>query len=208
MTQSKLIKRALMASTFLISGGIAQTAWAQSDQITFDMVESSGAKVCVPNAHAEVTIKSNGRSDAEDMTIMATGLPPNTNFDVFVIQIPLSPFGVSWYQGDLESNSAGNALQHFRGRFNIETFSVALPPSTQAPQVFNDPPFPDAKENPPFNPIQMYHLGIWFNSPADASGLGCAGTVTPFNGEHNAGIQILNTSNFPNLQGPLIQLKP
>ena len=31
---------------------------------------------------------------------------------------------------------------------------------------------------------------------------------TPFNGEHNAGIQVLNTSNFPDTQGPLSQLKP
>jgi hypothetical protein len=206
MTQSKLIRRALLTSTFLV-GGIAQMASAQSDQITFNMVESAGAKACVPNAFAEVVVKSNGARDAEDMTIMATGLPPNTDFDVFVIQVPLSPFGVSWYQGDIQSNSAGNAIQHFRGRFNIETFSVA-PGKAPAPQVFNDQPFPDAKENPPFNPIQMYHLGIWFNSPDDAGRLGCARTVTPFNGEHNAGIQILNTSNFPDLQGPLIQLRP
>jgi hypothetical protein len=29
-----------------------------------------------------------------------------------------------------------------------------------------------------------------------------------FNGEHNAGIQVLNTSNFPALEGPLKQLVP
>jgi hypothetical protein len=53
---------------------------------------------------------------------------------------------------------------------------------------------PDADKNPAFNPIQMYHLGLWFNSPADAVKASCAGTVTPFNGEHNAGIQVLNTA--------------
>ena len=37
---------------------------------------------------------------------------------------------------------------------------------------------------------------------------GCAGTVTPFNGEHDAGIQVLNTSEFPDLQGPLLNVKP
>ena len=29
----------------------------------------------------------------------------------------------------------------------------------------------------------------------------------PFNGEHDAGPQVLNTSNFPDLQGPLINVQ-
>jgi len=37
---------------------------------------------------------------------------------------------------------------------------------------------------------------------------GCPGDVTPFNGEHNAGIQVLNTSQFQDLQGPLLSVKP
>jgi hypothetical protein len=32
--------------------------------------------------------------------------------------------------------------------------------------------------------------------------------VTPFKGEHNAGVQVLNTSNFPKEEGPLSQLQP
>jgi hypothetical protein len=31
--------------------------------------------------------------------------------------------------------------------------------------------------------------------------------VTPFNGEHDAGIQVLNTANFPEEAGPLRNLK-
>jgi hypothetical protein len=54
----------------------------------------------------------------------------------------------------------------------------------------------------------MYHLGLWFNSPDDAKNAGCPSTVTPFNGEHNAGVQVLNTSNFPDLQGPLVNVTP
>ena len=68
--------------------------------------------------------------------------------------------------------------------------------------------FPDATLNPATGPIHTYHLGLWFNSPQDAAKAGCPGGVTPFNGEHNAGIQVLNTSNFPNLQGPLLKVKP
>ena len=32
--------------------------------------------------------------------------------------------------------------------------------------------------------------------------------VTPFNGEHNAGILVLNTGNFTDERGPLFDLKP
>jgi hypothetical protein len=37
---------------------------------------------------------------------------------------------------------------------------------------------------------------------------GCPGATTPFNGDHTAGVQVLNTSNFPDDQGPLRQLIP
>jgi hypothetical protein len=137
---------------------------------------------------------------AEDMTIHASGLPANTGFD-FVIQVPNAPFGLSWYLGDVQTDDDGEAIQHFRGRFSIETFIVA-PGVAPAPVVF-DGPFPDASTNPATNPVQTYHLGLWFDSSADAKTAGCPATVTPFNGEHDAGIQVLNTSNFPIDFGPL-----
>jgi hypothetical protein len=43
----------------------------------------------------------------EVMNVRVTGLPPNTDFDFFVIQQPNGPFGMSWYQGDIETNSSG-----------------------------------------------------------------------------------------------------
>jgi len=142
---------------------------------------------------------------AQDLYISARGLPPKTGFDFFVIQVPKTPFGMAWYQADVETDENGNAFQHVRGIFSIETFTVA-PGSQPAPVVFSGP-FPDASLNPPTNPLQMYHLGLWFNSPADAQKAGCPATVTPFNGEHDAGIQVLNTANFPDDAGPLRQLK-
>ena len=63
------------------------------------------------------------------MTVDVEGLPPNTKFDFFVIQIPNAPFGLAWYQGDIETNAAGRGHQRFIGRFNIETFIVAQPPA-------------------------------------------------------------------------------
>lgn len=108
--------------------------------------------------------------------------------------------------GDIETNRHGVGHERFIGRFSIETFIVAQG-SAPAPIVFNGP-FPNASLNPPFNPIQLYHLGLWFNDPEDAKNAGGPATVTPFNGEHNAGVQILDTSNFPDDHGPLRDVNP
>ena len=162
---------------------------------------------CLQQAHADVRVVSRG--PVEEMTVDVEGLPPNTEFDFFVIQIPNAPFGLAWYQGDIETNAAGRGHQRFIGRFNIETFIVAQPPGGQlAPVVHDQPPFPDASMNPATEPIHTFHLGLWFNSPQDAQAAGCPDTATRFNGDHNAGIQVLSTRNFPDLQGPLMQLTP
>jgi len=195
---------AAASALLLMTGGGAIAHAAPKPRISFDMVVSKGAAACLPHAEAEVAVVSDGT--AEDMFIHATGLPPKTDFDFFVIQVPNAPFGLSWYQGDLETDDDGDAFQHFRGRFSIETFIVG-PGVAPAPVVFTGP-FPDASSNPATNPVQIYHLGLWFDSPQDAKNAGCPATVTPFNGAHNAGIQVLNTSNAPINQGPLFKLKP
>src|SRR5215831_16160479 len=169
------------------------------NQKSFDMLVSGGAKTCLPNATGSVRITQDGPVEVMDVTVR--GLAPNTDYDFFVIQVPKSPFGVAWYQGDIETDRNGNGHQRFIGRFSIETFAIAQN-TAPAPVVFHGP-FPDASSNPPFNPIQMYHLGLWFGSPQAAQNAGCSPTPTPFNGEHNAGIQVLNTSNFPDDHGPL-----
>lgn len=174
------------------------------DSDTFKMVVSAGAKTCVPNATATVSIRPAGPVEIMDVSVQ--GLPPKTEFDFFVLQVPKAPFGVAWYQGDIETDKNGRGYQQFVGRFSIETFAVATGPAP-APVVFNGP-FPDASLNPSFNPIQMYHLGLWFGSPQAAQAAGCPATVTPFNGEHNAGIQVLNTSNFADDHGPLRDVNP
>ena len=197
-------KIAALAFPALLLGSTAYAAQpaADEDHISVKMV---AANPCLPDAKAKVEITSDGT--AEDMFIVANGLPPNTGFDFFVIQVPTAPFGLAWYQGDVQSDADGDAVQHFRGRFSIETFIVA-PGVAPSPRVFNDQPFPDAAQNPATNPVQTYHLGIWFNSPADAQAAGCPNTMTPFNGEHNAGIQVLNTSTYRDDHGPLRDLRP
>ncbi len=171
------------------------------DAIHFKLNRSQGviAANCLANASANVTVKPGGV--AETMTIHAHNLPANREFDVFVIQVPNAPFGVSWYQGDLESDQWGNATGTYRGRFNIESFMVA-PNVAPAAQVFNG----DGAQNVASPPIHTYHVGIWFGSPDAAAAAGCPTTVTPFNGEHNAGIQALASTGFDDLRGPLRRL--
>ena len=179
---------------------------AAADNVLFSMVRSQGAENagCALDAKARVTINSLG--PVEVMHIEATGLPPNSEFDLFVTQLPNAPFGMSWYQGDLESNANGRAVGEFIGRFSRETFIVA-PGSGSAP-VVHQAPIADANNNPATAPIHTFHLGLWFGSPEVAVAAGCPNTVTPFNGDHTAGVQVLSTRNFGNATGPLRSLAP
>jgi len=173
----------------------------------FDLVRSAKAeaagKSCLGGASAAVRVRSEGA--VEVMNIEAQGLPPKTEFEVFVTQVPNAPFGLAWYQGAIETNADGRAHQSFVGRFNDETFIVA-PGSASAPQLHHDA-FPDAQSNPPTGPVHTFHVGLWFNSSADAMRANCPGDVTPFNGEHAAGIQALSSRNFIDAQGPLVNIK-
>jgi hypothetical protein len=202
-TQKRFVAAAAVLS-LLVTMVPLFAASDDDDYTKFNMVVSAGAKTCLPNAKGTVRITPAGPVEIMDVTV--EGLPAKTGFDFFVIQVPKAPFGVSWYQGDIQTDKNGRAHERFVGRFSIETFAVA-PGSAPAPVVFNGP-FPDAGLNPSFNPIQMYHLGLWFDSPQDAQAAGCPAAVTPFNGEHNAGIQVLNTSNFPDDHGPLRNVHP
>ena len=175
------------------------------DDFKFDLVRSQGLlnfpKVA-PNAQGRVKIESVG--PVEIMNVIVWGLPPNTDFDFFVIQVPNKPFGLSWYQGDIETNRYGVGYGRFVGRFNIESFIVSLA-SVPAPVVFHNA-FPDVALGPVSGRVHTYHLGLWFNSPTDGANAGAPG-ITPFNGEGNAGVQVLNTGEFPDLPGPLFKLK-
>src|SRR5262245_58081507 len=191
MNRRNSIGTAVVAATMAL-GVTGMTAAAHERREEFNMVRAAKpvASGCLPNAAAHVTIRPGGPVEVMDVSV--EGLPPNTEFDFFVIQKPGAPFGLAWYQGDIETDEYGEGHERFIGRFNEETFIVAQA-SVPAPLVHNNA-FPDASSNPVTNPLHTFHLGLWFNSPDDAVKAGCPGDVTPFNGEHNAGIQVLNTS--------------
>jgi len=200
MTKIKQLQGLAAAGAVALLVTVSPLMASDHDSPEFNMIVSAGAKTCLPKATATVKIRPAGAVEIMDVTV--EGLPANTDFDFFVIQVPKTPFGVAWYQGDIVTDKNGRGHQEFVGRFNVETFAFAQG-SAPAPVIFNSGTFPDASLNPPFNPIQMYHLGLWFDSPDAAQKSGCPATVTAFNGQHNAGIQVLNTSNFADDHGPL-----
>ncbi len=156
---------------------------------TFSLVPSPGITSCLAHASGSVTITPGSLNDV--MKVSVTGLAPSTGYDLFVLEIPNKPFGIAWYQSDLHTDSTGAGSVSVRGIFNKETFSV----STGGPTVT-------------FAPTHQFHLGLWFNTPKVPFNLGCepgqpTPIITPFNGVQQAGIQVLNTSNFPDNAGPL-----
>src|SRR5229473_70235 len=112
------MKYALMSAVALV-GLVGTPAWAVDDhradahRIQFTMVPSGGASRCLPNASAHVRVTSTGPVDIMDVGV--SGLPANTTFDLFVLQVPKNPFGLAWYQGDIETDENGNGHQHFVG---------------------------------------------------------------------------------------------
>jgi len=172
------------ASSSAASPGRARAA----SSFSFKLVASPTIAACLPQAGGNATITTGSLNDT--MKVSIHGMPANAGFDLFVIQQPLAPFGVSWYQTDVQASQYGTGSATVRGVFDVETFSVSPGGTTT------------------FAPTHQYHLGLWFNDPSVPFNLGCepgASTpiVTPFNGEQHAGVQVLNTSEFPASAGPL-----
>jgi hypothetical protein len=186
------IAGALAASLSLTAASAAPVATPAAasfgGSFTFALVPSPGIKACLPHLGGFATITPGSQNDVMRVTIF--GAPRDAGFDLFVIQLPLKPFGVSWYQSDVDANNFGVGHATVRGIFDVETFSVSPGGTTT------------------FSPTHQYHLGLWFDDPSVPFKLGCepgatAPIVTPFNGQQHAGIQALNTSEFPVNAGPL-----
>jgi hypothetical protein len=165
---------------------------AAAKPLSFHMVTSSSSiKACLPRATGHVTVTPGSTNDTMKVTI--SGLPSNIGFDLFVTQQPTAPFGVSGYQSDIKTGATGTGTTTVRGVFDSRTFSVSVGGTTT------------------FAPTHQYHLGLWFNSAMVPFKIGCepgatSPIVTPFNANQHAGIQVLNTSNFPVNAGPLSKL--
>jgi hypothetical protein len=201
---------ALMASAAFLP---IQTQAAQT--ISFGMVKSNsingnpskGETFCPFTPFGWVVDRSFGT--VEQLTVYIAGLPKNTDFVIFIIQVPNAPFGLAWYNGDIPTNNNGQGTGTFVGRFSKGTFNLSLA-ALPSPNTIPSPPgvLPDDPNGTKVGPVQIYHLGIWFNDPKDAIKAGCKNVkATPFTSNHDAGPQVLNTGIFRNDHGPLLDLQ-
>jgi hypothetical protein len=142
---------------------------------------------CPAIQHAKGTISVTNRFHSgaanDTMTVTASGLPPNTGFDLFLVEhspfdAGFTAFGFGWYQSDVESNNAGKISVKVVGIFDNETF-IENPSSTM--------------------PVHTYNVGFWFDSPqTEAAKCGTAApAATPFNGEQDAGLLAMVTTGAP-----------
>jgi hypothetical protein len=200
---NRTTRRALVAvgAALLMATLFAAAAFAVSST-SFKMVRSQSAvdNTCLKNARANVTIRTVGGIQVMDVTL--SGMPKNNAFALWILQKPNAPFGVSWYQGDIDTNSKGYGKTRVAGIFSEETHAFSAG-KVKAPQVDEQ----DAAYGPEFFPVHTFHVGVWFSDPKQAKKAGCSGTVTPFDGDHEAGIQALSTQTFPALRGPLSKIK-
>jgi len=172
------------------------------DSTSFKMVRSQSAvdNGCLKKARANVQIRSVG--GIQVMNVALSGMPKNNAFALWILQKPNTPFGVSWYQGDIDTDGQGRGSVRVAGIFSEETHAFSAG-KVRAPQVDEQ----DAAYGPEFFPVHTFHVGVWFSDPKQAKKAGCSGTVTPFDGDHEAGIQALSTQNFSDLRGPLRKIK-
>ena len=161
----------------------ASTAFAQSDEVTFDLVPNPQFASCLAEPgsyeqpYARVTVVRGKLND--HLSIEAHHIKPGLQFDMFTVQNSpflasgakdpdFKNFGLAWYQSDLEANHQG------RVRASIRTILLD--------QIFGFDP------NHSLPPTNTFHVGFWFNNPQDAAACGFDPTKpTPFNGEHKAG---------------------
>jgi hypothetical protein len=128
---------------------------------------------CFPKARAKVTVDLTTEERGKDtFRIRASGLQPRTAFTVFLLEKAGAPFGAAEYIGDFDTNRYGQG----RGRFDLiveEAFA------------FN---------NETQDRVDLNSVGIWFADPKDDDEcLGTASPVTGFDGDAEAGVQMMNS---------------
>lgn len=184
---------------FLGFGMAVPSSWAQASETEFDLHINPSIKNCLsvpggPTPTAHVKVKRGPLADT--LTIVADNIKPRLAFDMFTVQRSnlrangtvdpaFKNFGLAWYQSDLQANGQG----HFQA--TIKTILLD--------QIFGFDP------DVVLGPTNTFHVGFWFNNPADAQACGFDVTKpTPFNGEHKAGpVAMISVPDGVTKLGPL-----
>jgi hypothetical protein len=104
-------------------------------------VPSPNIAACLPNAGGRVTITPGKLNDI--MKVSVHGMPARAGFDLFVIQQPPAPFGVSWYQTDVDANQYGSGSAIVRG-----VFDAPASPQDRGANARPSPPPATTKRSP------------------------------------------------------------
>ncbi len=184
--------RICLATAALLAGLGMQDA--RANNIETQLLRAPGLPAtCAPRAFAQIRVKTQpvAGNYAESLKVQIMKFAPRTNMRVFMTQLPNPPYGVSVYLGDVQTNDIGSTHRYFTGRFDRDVFVVA-PGAGGAPTPHGGK---DDANNPAFDPIHTYHIGLWFASPEDARKNNCPADTTPFNETHTAGVQLFNSRN-------------
>jgi hypothetical protein len=143
-------------------------------QVKAPLATSSPAlATCFPHTKARVTVALNTDSNGKDgFTISASGLRPKTDFTVFLLEQAGAPFGAAEYIGDFTTDRSGRATNTYK---LIVEEAFAFNNVTHARTDLNS-------------------IGVWFADPKDDDGcLGDTSPVTGFDGDAEAGVQMMNS---------------
>jgi len=184
-----------LATISLLTG--ARPAAAQRSETTFELEPQEKFEACLSpygqTPSAQVIVQRGGLNDT--LILQVHHLIPHLAFDIFTIQNSnllaegtvdpnFKNFGLAWYQADVEADSNGEA--------EVSVKSILLD------QIFGFDPAASLL------PTHTFHVGLWFNKPADAQPCGFDPTKpTPFNGEQKAG-----PNAFISLPNPSTKLGP
>jgi hypothetical protein len=132
---------------------------------------------CLPNASASVTVfpKEDFRG-VDTLDLKAQGLPANTSFAVFLTESAVGSVGAVQYIGEFTTNSAG------RGSLRVDTvieeaFSSTVVEGVRVRKELN-------------------HMVIWFADPEGDELCVPGSGPSPFDGDGQAGAQVLSTRNI------------
>lgn len=187
---------AVVATAAALAGPVVPAHPAAASSKTFSLLPAGKTLACLAapgkTPKATATVVNSGPN--QTMTLRVSGIKPGLAFDLFTVE--KSPFnaagqpnpafdgrfGLAWYQSDLHVGAQGSGSVKIRTILNPEIFGF------------------DA--NTGLQPTHTFHVGFWFNNPANAAACGFSG-FTPFNGEQHAGPVAMITKPGANGRGPL-----
>lgn len=156
---------------------------AAAESHTFDLTANPNFVNCLarfpdnPKRQPKATVTVIRGKLNDTLLLQLKNIKPNLSFDLFTVERSnllangtpnpsFTNFGLAWYQSDVHVSSGGTAT------VKIQTILLD--------QIFGFDP------GVSLTPTNTFHVGFWFDDPADAADCGFTGS-TPFNGGHNAG---------------------